>query len=94
MDGRDASGLTYRQNGYYDANTGQFTQQDPIGIAGGANVYGFAGGDPVNYQDPFGLCTGKDGKELPAENCRDVTAEEGNKVVAAADAEGQRPCLT
>ena len=29
---------------------------DPIGIAGGANVYGFAGGDPINYRDPFGLC--------------------------------------
>jgi hypothetical protein len=28
---------------------------DPIGIAGGANVYGFAGGDPVNFSDPFGL---------------------------------------
>ena len=41
---------------YYDPGTGQFTQQDPIGIAGGANVYGFAGGDPVNFSDPFGLC--------------------------------------
>ena len=28
---------------------------DPIGIAGGVNLYGFAGGDPVNYSDPFGL---------------------------------------
>ena len=35
------------------------TQQDPIGIAGGANVYGFAGGDPVNFGDPFGLCSEK-----------------------------------
>ena len=24
-------------------------------MAGGANVYGFAGGDPVNFADPFGL---------------------------------------
>ena len=31
------------------------TQQDPIGIAGGANVYGFVAGDPVNHADPFGL---------------------------------------
>jgi hypothetical protein len=29
---------------------------DPIGIAGGLNVYGFAGGDPINFSDPFGLC--------------------------------------
>jgi hypothetical protein len=33
---------------------------DPIGIVGGLNVYGFAGGDPINFTDPFGLCTRKD----------------------------------
>ncbi len=36
--------------------TGHFTQEDPIGLAGGMNLYGFAGGDPVSYSDPFGLC--------------------------------------
>jgi hypothetical protein len=25
-------------------------------LAGGLNLYGFAGGDPVNFSDPFGLC--------------------------------------
>ena len=39
----------------YDSPPGQSTQQDPIGIAGGANVYGFASGDPINFSDPFGL---------------------------------------
>ena len=34
----DASGLSYRRNRYYDANSGRFTQEDPIGIAGGLNV--------------------------------------------------------
>ena len=32
------------------------TQEDPIGLAGGLNLYGFAAGDPVNFSDPFGLC--------------------------------------
>jgi RHS repeat-associated protein len=53
---QDASGLMYRRNRYYDPEAGQFTQQDPIGIAGGLNLYGYAGGDPINFSDPFGLC--------------------------------------
>ncbi len=56
LDGAGSTGMLYRRNRFYDPSTGQFTQQDPIGIAGGANVYGFAGGDPVNFSDPFGLC--------------------------------------
>jgi RHS repeat-associated protein len=52
----DASGLKYMRNRYYNPGTGQFTQQDPIGLAGGLNLYGFAGGNPVNFSDPFGLC--------------------------------------
>jgi RHS repeat-associated protein len=52
----DGSGLVYLRNRYYDPRTGRFTQQDPIGLAGGLNAYGFAGGDPVSYSDPFGLC--------------------------------------
>ena len=52
---RDESGLLYRRNRYYDPATGRFTQEDPIGLAGGVNVYGFANGDPVSYADPYGL---------------------------------------
>jgi len=54
-EGRDVSGQMYRRNRYYDPATGRFTQEDPIGLAGGLNVYGFAAGDPVNFRDPFGL---------------------------------------
>jgi RHS repeat-associated protein len=53
---RDASGQMYMRNRYYDPATGQFTQPDPIGLAGGLNSYGFAAGDPVSYDDPYGLC--------------------------------------
>ena len=53
---KDRTGLRYQRNRYYDPQSGQFTQQDPLGIAGGLNLYGFAGGDPINFSDPFGLC--------------------------------------
>jgi RHS repeat-associated protein len=54
------SGIQYLRNRYYDSRTGRFTQEDPIGLAGGLNLYGFAAGDPVNFSDPFGLCPPKD----------------------------------
>jgi RHS repeat-associated protein len=52
---RDETGQMYMRNRYYDPATGQFTQPDPIGLAGGLNSYGFAAGDPVSYADPYGL---------------------------------------
>lgn len=48
--------LSFYRNRYYDQNTGRWTQEDPIGIAGGVNLYQFAGNNPVAYTDPFGLC--------------------------------------
>jgi len=41
---------------WHDPNTGRFLSEDPIGLAGGLNLYGFASGDPINFSDPFGLC--------------------------------------
>jgi RHS repeat-associated protein len=52
---RDDTGYLFRRNRYYDPTQGQFTQSDPIGIAGGMNLYGYAGGDPINLSDPYGL---------------------------------------
>jgi RHS repeat-associated protein len=54
--GAGSTGLLYRRNRYFDPVSGRFTQADPIGLAGGLNLYGFANGDPVNFSDPFGLC--------------------------------------
>ena len=48
---------------YPNASIRTFTQQDPIGLAGGLNLYGFANGDPVNFSDPFGLCPDEEDPE-------------------------------
>jgi RHS repeat-associated protein len=61
QDKEDETWTRYRRNRYLDPLTGQFTQEDPIGLAGGLNLYGFAGGDPINFSDPFGLCPGLPG---------------------------------
>jgi RHS repeat-associated protein len=74
---RDAGGLMYMRNRYYDPATGQFTQTDPIGIAGGLNTYGFAAGDPVTYSDPYGLkvCAKSRSMRRHIENTYQVTVE-------------------
>ena len=50
-------GLVLMGSRVYSPAMGRFLQTDPIGIAGGANVYDYTGGDPVNGVDPSGLET-------------------------------------
>ena len=53
---RDAeTGLYYCQNRYYDPDTGRWLTRDPIGFAGGVNVYNYGFNGPVMGADPSGL---------------------------------------
>lgn len=50
------SNLYYYRNRYYDSDLGRFISEDPIGLLGGDfNFFNYAGQDPVNRSDPFGL---------------------------------------
>ncbi|MBI4502416.1 MAG: RHS repeat-associated core domain-containing protein [Gemmatimonadetes bacterium] len=51
----NTAGLSYYRNRYYDQKSGRFLTEDPIGIAGGVNLYQYAGNNPATYTDPFGL---------------------------------------
>uniref|UniRef100_UPI000AE3D7DD RHS repeat-associated core domain-containing protein n=1 Tax=Enterobacter bugandensis TaxID=881260 RepID=UPI000AE3D7DD len=54
------TGLHYNLFRYYDPDCGRFTQQDPIGLAGG-NLYHYAP-NALGWVDPWGLsreCSGK-----------------------------------
>jgi RHS repeat-associated protein len=48
--------ISFFRNRFYDQVTGRWTQEDPVGVAGGVNLYGFNGNNPVAFTDPFGLC--------------------------------------
>jgi RHS repeat-associated protein len=49
-------GMSYFRNRWYDARIGRFTQEDPLGYAGGENLYAYSGNNPASFTDPFGLC--------------------------------------
>src|SRR5471032_2602134 len=86
---RDPSGLEYRRNRYYDPQSGRFTQEDPIGLAGGLNLYGFAGGDPLNFDDPFGLDSLKKGTYV---GCRNLNSDSSKEEKGSTGSPGARHC--
>jgi RHS repeat-associated protein len=49
------TGLQYSRARWYDPKIGRFISEDPIGFAGGINLYGYVGNRAVDLVDPFGL---------------------------------------
>ncbi|MFJ3009203.1 RHS repeat-associated core domain-containing protein [Pseudomonas fluorescens] len=50
------TGLHYNRHRYYDPSVARFVSRDPIGYAGGINLYQYAI-SPAQWVDPNGLCS-------------------------------------
>ena len=50
----DETELHYNTFRYYDPGVGRFITQDPIGLVGGSNLYGYVS-NPIGWVDPWGL---------------------------------------
>ncbi len=68
----EETGLHYNLFRYYAPECGRFISQDPIGLAGGINLYAYAP-NPLSYIDPLGLCKlrGSDGRYRSAQNIQE-----------------------
>ncbi|MEL7979923.1 RHS repeat-associated core domain-containing protein, partial [Vreelandella titanicae] len=55
----EESGLYYNRHRYYDPQQGRYISQDPIGLNGGTNLYGYVS-NPTGMVDPLGLATMSD----------------------------------
>jgi RHS repeat-associated protein len=49
-----ATGLNYNYFRDYDPALGRYIQTDPIGLAGGSNLYAYVDDNPLSYTDPKG----------------------------------------
>lgn len=70
----DGTGFYYYRARYYHPEQKRFISEDPLGFtAGDINLYGYVGGDPVNYTDP----SGENPLLVAAATCAAVGALEG-----------------
>jgi RHS repeat-associated protein len=50
------TGLMFYRARWYDPHQGRFISEDPIGLAGGINVFAYVENKPLRFTDPSGLC--------------------------------------
>jgi RHS repeat-associated protein len=53
----DGNGLYFYRARYYNPTFGRFISEDPIGFAGGPDLYRYANASPTGYRDPLGRDT-------------------------------------
>jgi RHS repeat-associated protein len=71
----DGTGLYFYRARYYDPVLKRFISEDPIGLAGGWNIYGYANASPASLSDPLGLSP-RGGHGVSVECCGSACCKE------------------
>jgi RHS repeat-associated protein len=58
------TGFSFHRARYYSADLRRWTQEDPIGYAGGGNLYAYVGGQVMEGRDPSGLMEDLSGRSM------------------------------
>ncbi len=82
----EKSGLTLTAFRAYDGVSGRWTSEDPIGIAGGLNLFAYVGNNPVSRVDLYGLCPGDGSPDKRASSGDDRGNQTHNDQSQCADA--------
>jgi RHS repeat-associated protein len=64
----DGTGLYYYRARYYSPQLQRFISEDPIGIAGGINLYAYVRNRPIDLKDPSGLTETYSGDQVDPPN--------------------------
>jgi RHS repeat-associated protein len=74
--------LSFFRNRFYDQQTGRWTQEDPIGVAGGLNVYAYGANNPAANIDPFGLKVCFEGTKAQKDSLKQAFEDATNTTIA------------
>ena len=94
------SGVSYLKAGHSipsQPSLGRFLSRDPIGFAGGLNLYQYANSSPLRFVDPAGLQTGtavdviKMASDIARSYAARVSAAEAAAAAASAASDGPLP---
>jgi len=69
------TGLSLLGHRYYDTGTGRFINRDPIGYAGGSNLYAYTANNPIMASDPSGFDPYAQGQKIV------VHGQQGNYII-------------
>ena len=76
----DTPNLLYYRARFYNPRTSRFISEDPIGLAGGYNLYAYVEGDPVGETDPMGLQGGTNATGAASANVNVPTTRDGKTI--------------